>query len=378
VIRELCVPPLNAKCRMTVTIPARSEQGFIGSALEALARQPEAAQFDVILFANNCDDATVSVAREAARSRPALQLHVVEATLPPGGDHVGVARRLVMDCAAARFLSAGRPLGIVATTDADTVVAADWAAQTFVAMRTADAVAGFVQIGPEERAAMPHRIRRIYQSETEFRAAWAELEATIDPRPEDPAPRHSSFVGAGFAVSAATYAAAGGLPAVPALEDQAFLAALRRIDARVRHSLLVRAHTSGRRAARVRGGFGTLVSHLYFQASEGRPLLVESPRQILDELESRAALRRLHAGNPRAGDLELVLTLYCVSSKDLFGTLDRSLPFGETRERLLSLSSRRRRYDRVPVDEAIAGLREAAASRNAVTPTRISAASGAG
>ncbi len=378
-IAGLGLPPPRATCRMSVTIPARNEAAVIGRALEALAAQPEAPEFDVVLFANNCDDATASVALEVARSRPALQLHVVEARLPPGQDHVGVARRLLMDAVAARFLAAERPLGIVATTDADTVVAEDWAAQTFADMSTADAVAGFVEIGPEERAALPLAVRKIYRSENEFRAAWAELEALVDPRPEDPWPRHCSFVGASVAVGAGAYARAGGLPAVSTLEDRGFLSALRRIDARVRHSPNVRAYTSGRIAARVRGGFGTLVAHLHRQAAAGRPFLVEHPREIIDDLEGRAALRRVHAGAPREDDVALVSTIFGLAPEEWLGAIEPARAFGETHHRIVERSGpRRRRYEMVPVDEAIAALRAAVASRKAVFPTRISAASGAG
>jgi hypothetical protein len=377
-IHGMRVPPLAAGRRMTVTLPARNEERHIAHALHALAEQPERDLFDVIVFANGCTDETAEVAREFGLRHPGFDLHVVEQTLPAGLDHVGVARRMVMDCAAQRFLDASRR-GIVATTDADTVVAPDWAAWTFEEMEAADAVAGFVEIGPAERADMLPAVRALYALENEFRAAWVEVESALDPQPADPLPRHRSFVGASFAVSADAYVRAGRLPPLPALEDREFVRALRRIDARVRHSLRVRAFTSGRRAARVAGGFGTLVAHLHRQGLSGAPFLVEHPREIIDESASRAALRRIWEGVRTEADQRLVSDVVGVAPDAWLPLVDSARPFGESVEALRERSgSRRRTYEMVPVEEAIAALREFSASRNAPAATRSSAASGAG
>ena len=115
--------PLGPGCRLTVAIPARDEERLVGRALAALAAQraldgaPLAPElFDVLVFANGCRDRTAQVARGAA---PHLRVQVVEGGLPAGAAHVGMARKLVMDGAARRFERAGRPDGLIASTDAD-------------------------------------------------------------------------------------------------------------------------------------------------------------------------------------------------------------------------------------------------------------------
>jgi hypothetical protein len=377
-IHGMRIAPLAAGRRMTVTIPARNEVRHITHALHALAEQPERDLFDVIVFANGCTDETADGAREFGLLHPGFDLHVVEQTLPAGLDHVGVARRMVMDCAAQRFLDAKRA-GIVATTDADTVVAPDWVRCTFEELEAADAVAGFVEIGAAERAEMLPAVRALYALENEFRAAWTEVESSLDPQPADPLPRHRSFVGASFAVSVEAYVRAGRLPPLPSLEDREFVRALRRIDARVRHSLRVRAFTSGRRAARVAGGFGTLVAHLHRQGLSGLPFLVEHPREIIDESASRAALRRIWEGVRTDSDERLVSDVFGLAPEDWLPLVDSSRPLGASVERVWERSgSRRRSYEMVPVEEAIAALREFSASRNAAAATRSNAASGAG
>ena len=71
---------------------------------------------------------TADVARRLARSSPGVPIHVVEIDFPVGEAHVGAARRLAMDEACQRLLTLGRTDGIIATTDADTVVAPTWLA----------------------------------------------------------------------------------------------------------------------------------------------------------------------------------------------------------------------------------------------------------
>jgi hypothetical protein len=350
------------------------------SALGAFARQRGGINFDIIVLANNCADGTASQARQAARRYQHIVIHVVEAALPLQVEHVGHARKLLMDCAAQRFFGASKPRGIIASTDADTIVAHDWVERTFEEMHSADAVAGFVTVRLADQRAMPAGVRFLYERESAFRRAWTDLESLIDPRPEDPPPRHGAFVGASFAVSAATYMQAGGMPRVACLEDREFLFALRRVDARIRFSCKVRAYTSGRRVGRVPGGFGTFLSHLYNQGEAARQsFLVEDPRKIISELEGRAAIRRIWLGESSADDCTRISEIFAVPPSSCTILVERSLPFGAAYERFVTTVARRRSaYRMVPVDEAIEVLAASAAERNAAAPTRSRAASGAG
>jgi hypothetical protein len=354
---------------LTVGVPARDEAQTIGRTLSALARQTNAGAFDVVVFANNCTDATARLARAAGRSNPQLRIAVVEGALPPSAANVGSARKILLDGVAERFISAGRPHGIVATTDADTVVAPDWVRRTREEMRRAEAVAGFVEIGPEDQLAMPPAVRALYGHETAFRRAWTQLESLIDPRPEDPFPRHGAFVGASMAVTAELYVRAGGIPPIACLEDREFLAALRRVDARIRHSLDVRAFTSDRRQGRVAGGFGTFVNHLYTFGSSGRTFLVRDPHQIVRELELRASLRRMWQGDAARDDVVRARDALALDEATLRAHVDRREPFGALYERIVERSNGPI-SDRalVPVDVAISVLRAAVEARVALAP----------
>lgn len=372
------LPPLRAGCELTVVIPARDEERTILSCLRALADQRDAAAFDVIVLANNCTDGTAQLVRRFARDN-SLSLHVVETILPAAVAHVGTARRMAMDCAAERFFAAGRPTGIVASTDADTVVAPDWVERTVEEMRSVDAVAGYVELSRFDEAAMVAPVRALFAQEAAFREAWTDLESLIDPRPEDPAPRHGAFVGANFAVTAAIYRRAGGLPPLATLEDREFLFSLRRVDARIRYSLRMRAWTSGRRFARVEGGFNTFVRHLHDQGRRKQTYLVVNPAQIIDELDGRAALRRMWSGIGIPSDRPLIEALFGRSLASIDAAIDRSMPFGENYDRIMQDTfAGRKLYAMVPVGDAIVALRAALASRNACAPTRSSTASGAG
>lgn len=377
------LPALAAGCRLTVTIPARNEAQLLGKALEALAAQqplgsdaPVRGTYDAIVFVNNSRDATAEVAHAFAAKHPELPLTVACADLPGAVAHVGMARKTVMDAAAARFAAAARPSGLVATTDADTLVAADWIAQTYRAAAGVEAVATRVILSEDETATLLAPARLLYSRERSYRHAVAEIEDLIDPQPHDRAPRHASFVGAGFAVTAAAYEAAGGVPALPALEDLAFSQALMRIDARIRHSTLVRATTSARRIARAKGGFGSFLAELDARGGAGETFFVEHPRQTLDALQCRAALRGIWSGAGDASDRATVSRILASEERDWLPLVDQARAFGFVYERVSGSRLARRGY--APVEVATAALRAAAHSSNALAPTRRRAASGAG
>jgi GT2 family glycosyltransferase len=105
-----------------VIVPARNEERRIAECLRALARQADA-DLGIVLVANNCNDATVSVARDIADTT-GLMLDVVTCTLDAGSG-VGTARRL----GCVRGLTVWPGAGHLLTTDADCVVSPDWVAR---------------------------------------------------------------------------------------------------------------------------------------------------------------------------------------------------------------------------------------------------------
>ena len=355
------VPALRANGRLTVVIPARNEASRIGRTLAALARQRQtggtalaAGAFDVVVFANGCTDGTAAAVRAFAARCPHVPIHLVEGDLPREAAHVGMARKLVMDAAAARFLDVGLPAGLIGSTDADTIPDDDWIAWTLAEAKHVDAVTGRIELDASERAQFSPALRELYLCDAAYQQTLAEIEATYDPVPHDPFPRHAAHFGASFAVRADAYVRAGGLPAVPHLEDLALYRSLLRIDARVRHSPHVRVTTSARRSARVAGGFATYLADLDAFAGRDQTFCVEHPRSTLARFRWRGALRRAYAraenGDDRAALAEVS------GDADLAPSLDRSRPFGENLERLEGRVLRPSDPP-VPIADALAALR---------------------
>ena len=135
-------PPLptpHPALKVSVVVPARNEEALVGSCLEALAEQegvsPE--EYEVLLVLDRCTDETEPRAREIADAHPRFRLHFLDGP----GKGSGHARRMGMELASARLLGLRRPKGLIASTDADTVVAPDWlAAQLRAVSRGALAV----------------------------------------------------------------------------------------------------------------------------------------------------------------------------------------------------------------------------------------------
>jgi hypothetical protein len=82
----------------------------------------------------------------------------------------------------------------------------------------------------------------------------AELSAHLDPQQWNPWPHHSTISGASVCVTRQIYQRVGGLPELALGEEKAFVARLRRHDARVRFAPDVLVVTSARLAGRAIGG----------------------------------------------------------------------------------------------------------------------------
>jgi hypothetical protein len=370
------LPPLGARARAIVIVPARDEAGHIERALEALCEQRtlsgrprDPRDYETIVFANNCRDGTGALVRRFAARRPAHAVHCVEADL--GADaHVGVARRLVMHAAARRLIVAGRAEGFVLSTDADTVVAPDWLDATQAETRC-DAVMGRVLVAPGDRGAFAPGAAELYVWDLAYRRAVARVETALDPLPWDPGPRHAMQFAASMAVRAAKYVQAGGLPALPRGEDTALYAALVRIDARVRHSLRVRVATSPRTVGRVEGGFAGYIRLLH-DANGPKAWLVEHPAETLHHIRARAALRRVHAGDSKSARREAA-AFFLLTPESFAAKYDVDDTFGANLQRFERDAIERGVYAghrRMPVIPAIAALRAATrAAANGGSPS---------
>jgi glycosyltransferase involved in cell wall biosynthesis len=290
-----------AASTVCVVIPARDEAGSIRRTLAALAEQRDLVgrplpsdSYEIILLANNCRDETAAVARRMAETYPNVVLHVVEIALPPGEAHVGAARRLAMDEACRRLLRVGRPRGIIATTDADTLVSPTWIAATLREVDLgAEAVGGRILVAVHDHALMATPVRSRFLRNVGYGALANEAAARIDPRPGDPWPCHEQFCGASLAVTVRSYRAVGGLPALSSGEDTALGHALLRADIEIRHAVDVRVQTSGRLDGRTPAGLAALLAGWSGLKTDDRFQLVPSAESVVLRATCRRTLRGL-------------------------------------------------------------------------------------
>lgn len=243
-----------------IAIPAHNEAAEIERCLAALAMQrdeagapvPEGA-FEILVFANNCSDATAEVARNFAALVPHPVSVIVE-QLPPDQRSAGGARKRAMDLAAGTLDERGHA-GLIFTTDADSCVAPTWFAATMREFgQGVDCVAGYIDANPLELVSLGRPFLRRGRLEDTYLRLIAEIDARCDARPHDPWPNHRVSSGASLAVTLSAYRAIGGLPPRPVGEDSALTGALDRAGFRVRHSMEVSVATSCRLDGRAQGG----------------------------------------------------------------------------------------------------------------------------
>jgi hypothetical protein len=326
-----CVPPARPGCRATVVIPARDEALRIGRTVAALANQRdvdgtrlEAGTFDVLVYANNCSDATADIVRSAAARYPGLAIHVAEEWLPPNVAHIGTARRSAMNAAAARLRAARIEKAALCATDADSVVAPTWLAWTLRELEGADVVTGRITIDPLEYAALPQSVRVMLAEEDAYHFAVTRLAACLNPVAHDPWPRHWQRSGPSLAVRLAAYEEAGGVPPVRTLEDVALYDALARSGARIRHSLRVRVATSARFHSRAPGGFGERIGTWHAAGDGYRPLIVPNAHITIAELrgDSAAAAAIDAPGMPAAEATAILRQASACGVRDARATLN--------------------------------------------------------
>jgi glycosyltransferase involved in cell wall biosynthesis len=216
------LPAPRDSVRAVVVVPAHNEERRIGRCLRALASQIEVRpnEFEVIVVLDACEDATAERVSDFSRHIWRLksegsggdgagpEIHSVDGP----GEGAGPARATGMDIGCARLEALGRGGGLLASTDADSVVAPDWIARQLEAVAAgAEAIGGEVVLDPDEAAALPP-------------AVLAERETQLAARTRDAAARgpaeHAHFSGASLGVTPDAYRRAGGMAWMAALEDQ--------------------------------------------------------------------------------------------------------------------------------------------------------------
>lgn len=226
-----------------VVVPACDEEEQIAGCMAALGAQTvPREQFEVIVVLDACSDRTGDIAASAARDL-SLQFSLLEG---PGAG-AGAARRAGMDVAADRLLAEGVEDGLVACTDADSRPDPDWLARQLAHVRAgARAVAGLVELAPEEARRLPPQVLRRRERDAAHRLKRV--------RRTDPTAAHHHFAGASIGVTAGVYRAVGGLEPLAALEDAAFAERLAQAGIPILRSDDVRVRTSARPTGRAARG----------------------------------------------------------------------------------------------------------------------------
>ncbi|RYD51128.1 MAG: glycosyltransferase [Sphingobacteriales bacterium] len=364
--------PIAPERTACVVIPVKNEAARISQTLAAFAGQVDVqgrpldpATFEILLLANNCTDSSVEQIQAFSNQHPALHLFWEDITLPPRYANIGYVRRLLMDTACRRLSGTG----LILTTDGDTRVAPDWIAQTqWEIANGADAVGGRILLDPAEIDSLDAPTYIYHQYDDQYRLLSAELEALVLETAHNPSPTHHQHFNGSFAVTAATYIKAGGIPPVTHLEDCAFFERLQHIDAKVRHSTDVWVYTSARYAGRADIGLSDQLKQWQRLAIQGTELQVESGWSILQRLTVRKALMDLwrHRKQPLTDPVAALRKVdphLQISAAEKEG-FRNSVFFGSWYAQVIQPQAfkHRFRFPDVPIKEAILQLRTALAT----------------
>ncbi|MFO1027999.1 MAG: glycosyltransferase family A protein [Acetobacteraceae bacterium] len=302
---------------VVVAVPARDEEDRLAACLGALDQQTSPPNA-VVLLLNNCTDASDAVARAVT---PRYDLRVVSIDLPSHEAGAGPARALAMQHAA----RLAGPSGILLTTDADATVPTDWVQRNLAALDAgADVVCGQSVVHAIEGDQIPQHLHDDDVLERRLDALIDEMAWRLNPDPDDPPPRHTEEAGASLAVRVSAWRQAGGVPPVATGEDRAFVAALRRIDAHIRHDPDIAVVVSGRINGRAAGGMADAIRRRIVVQDEFTDATQEPPDDALRRLALQARCRAAWAGRSRDATLaaDLGVTpdwLQQVLSRPFFG-----------------------------------------------------------
>ncbi|NJC26853.1 glycosyltransferase [Neolewinella antarctica] len=362
----LALPPQHPDCRLCATIPAKDEAEFIIPSLDALRLQTDedgiplpANQYEVLVLANNCEDATVTIIEAYQRQYPEFRLYVCERRLPASIACVGTARRLMMDTAYERFRAVGRLDGAICSTDADTLVGPNWAYHILRNVRQgARAIGGRILVPQEEDRDTHYRKQHLL--DVTYRSLFYCLESIIDPSEADPWPRHFQHFGPSMAVTAEAYEKCGGIPPLNSLEDVYFVFALERADVFVTHDPQVWVRTSTRVSDRV---VGTAFSHQLdawaTMERENREQRVVSFSNCVQLFKWKVALRRAYLRRSGFGcpQLEKLAARMKWSVAELHQLIRQAASFGALYQHVGGQLHADPTFSDQPITEAIAQLR---------------------
>lgn len=282
---EFSLPDPDPALVVVVVVPARDEEERIGACLTALAEQERVGRdsYEVIVILDGCRDATAEAIEEVERVHPELRIHPLELAVSLG---VGRARRLGMNVACERLLTLGRGDGLIASTDADSVVACDWLAEQLQLVRRGVlAIGGKIELDPEATDVLASEALL----ERERRASDRLQLAVRESAPGVPV-EHHQFSGASLALTAYAYRRCGGLPARAALEDEAMERALQARGIPIHRSARVRVRTSGRTDGRAPRGLAHDLARSHWRARRSYRAQQFSLPELLDHKDCTIGL----------------------------------------------------------------------------------------
>jgi glycosyltransferase involved in cell wall biosynthesis len=219
-----------------VVVPAHNEEELLPSCLAGLHRAAQCLDglpAHLIVVADACRDRTADLARRGGAAVVTVSARSVGAARAAGVREV-LRRTAGLD-----------PADVwVATTDADTLVPANWLRrQVRYADQGWDAVAGTVWVA-------------------DWSGYHPDVRSLFHARYGSGTGPHPHVHGANLGFRAAAYLRAGGFPDVPTAEDHALVTALSAGGSRIRRTRALAVATSARRDSRAPHGFGDYLATL--------------------------------------------------------------------------------------------------------------------
>lgn len=353
--------------KLCVVIPVKDEEAYILKNLTAFAMQVDLSgkpvkpeEFEILVLANNCSDHSAARIKEFQRNHPHMNIYLEEAILPSHQANIGYVRRKLMECAYTRLLKNGG--GIILTTDGDTTVAKDWISQTQREINNgAEAVGGRIFLYDDELECLDNLTRTCHFKDERYQLLIAELESKIIGSAHDPYPRHHQHFNGSFAITTDCYKKSGGIPVVDDLEDCAFFDRLQNIDAKIRHSLKVRVHTSARYLGRVTVGLSSQLN-MWKNPDHFKNFTTESFHTVSNRLIKKKMLMDLWESKNRAGfnfnqSIKNIIPEIDVN-EEIYHSFNDHCYFGAWYEEILKLyqTHHLKKYPKVPIDTAIQDL----------------------
>lgn len=248
---EQIASSLPAEIDFVICVPAQDEELILPASLAALIHSVENSRVTgvIVLLINNSADRSWQLASNILEASGCGYL-LVSISLRPAIADAPHARRIALDIGALLATD-----GVLLTTDADTLVAPDWAAANLRHLRKgADLVCGSVSIDPQEYAGLPHSVHHCGEVEAAYSA---KLERLWQRWTGGDAPSFQiAAMGASLALPTVRYRGIGGMPIPSVGEDKALAGFARRRGWSIKMAGDVTVRTSGRLFARAAGGMG--------------------------------------------------------------------------------------------------------------------------